>query len=248
MGLATETESREFEALQAQYPEIAAARDAYERALEERLLQDAPPPPAFLKEKIMARVSSEQTAIDYENNNVVEAPVRQMNPWKWMAAASVVLLAGSLLWAVSTNNKYQELKATTAQNSELQKQLEETRSQLAALQQDAATLQKPGMKVASLQGLPTTPTAQVTVAWDTTSKDVYLIVNNLPKPASDEQYQLWALFNGKPVDMGVFDIKQEKLLVKMKNAQGAQAFAITLERKGGSPTPTMEKMTVYGKL
>lgn len=249
MGLATETESREFEALQAQYPDIAAARDALERALEERLLQDAPSPPPFLKDKVLQEVAAVQsTTGSYEDNGYEETPVRRLNPWKWVAAASVILLAGSLFWAILTNNKYQELKATTAQNSELQTQLEDAKSQLAALQQDAAALRKPGMKLASLQGLPATPTAQVTVAWDTTSKDVYLIVNNLPQPASDEQYQLWALFNGQPVDLGVFDIKQEKLLVKMKNAQGAQAFAITLERKGGSPTPTMNKMTVYGKL
>ncbi|MCW3075255.1 MAG: hypothetical protein JWP69_2324 [Flaviaesturariibacter sp.] len=248
MGLTTETESREFEALQAQYPEIAAARDAFERALEERLLQDASPPPSFLKEKILKDLETAQSSGVYNNDQAEEAPVRQMNPWKWMAAASVILLAGSVLWGVSTNNKYQELKATASTNQALQTELEQTKARLSALQQDASALQKPGIKMASLQGLPATPTAQVTVAWDTTSKDVYLIINNLPQPASDQQYQLWALLDGKPVDLGVFDIKQEKLLVKMKNAQGAQAFAITLEPKGGNPTPTMDKMTVYGKL
>lgn len=248
MGLATEAESQEFETLQAQYPEIAAAKDAFERSLEERLLQDAPPPPAFLKEKILKGLETAQASGSYEDNSYEEAPVRQLNPWKWVAAASVILLAGSLFWAVSTNSKYQQLKASASGNTELQTELDQTKAQLTALQQDASTLQKPGMKMASLQGTPNVPTAQATIAWDTTSKDVYLIVNNLPKPASDQQYQLWALFNGQPVDLGVFDVKQERLLVKMKNAQGAQAFAITLERKGGSPAPTMNTMTVYGKL
>ena len=32
-----------------------------------------------------------------------------------------------------------------------------------------------------------------------------------------------------------YDLKQKKLLLRMKNAQGAQAFAITLEKKGGKP-------------
>jgi anti-sigma-K factor RskA len=32
-------------------------------------------------------------------------------------------------------------------------------------------------------------------------------------------------------------IGQRRLLLKMKNAAGAQAFAITLETAGGNPTP-----------
>jgi anti-sigma-K factor RskA len=44
------------------------------------------------------------------------------------------------------------------------------------------------------------------------------------------------LLNGKPVDLGVFDIKKERLLIQAKNTRGAEAFAITLENKGGSPT------------
>ncbi|MDB5251508.1 MAG: anti-sigma factor [Flaviaesturariibacter sp.] len=247
MGMTTEAEAREFEALQAQYPEIASARDAFERSLEERLLQDAPPPPAFLKERIRASLDAVQASADADEAAADEAPVRRLNPWKWVAAATVILLAGSLYWAVTTNNKYESLRAENARTEALQAELDQTKAALTALQQDASTLQKPGMKMASLKGTPDAPTAQVTVAWDTTSKDVYLIVNNLPQPASDQQYQLWALLGGKPVDLGVFDVRQEKLLLKMKNAQNAEAFAITLERKGGSPTPA-GTMTVYGKL
>jgi anti-sigma-K factor RskA len=34
----------------------------------------------------------------------------------------------------------------------------------------------------------------------------------------------------------------------MKNIPRAQAFAITLEKKGGNPTPTMEQMFVMGSI
>jgi hypothetical protein len=37
-------------------------------------------------------------------------------------------------------------------------------------------------------------------------------------------------------------------MFQMKNIAGAQAFAITLEPKGGSQNPTMEKMYVMGKI
>jgi anti-sigma-K factor RskA len=73
------------------------------------------------------------------------------------------------------------------------------------------------------------------------------LTNNLPVPANDKQYQLWAIFNGKPVDLGVFDIKKERLLIQARNTQGAEAFAITMEKKGGSPSPE-GTMYVMGKI
>jgi anti-sigma-K factor RskA len=57
--------------------------------------------------------------------------------------------------------------------------------------------------------------------------------------------------DGQPIDLGVIDnehfIKQDRLLLKAKNTQNAQAFAITLEKKGGNPTPE-GKMIVLGNL
>jgi anti-sigma-K factor RskA len=59
---------------------------------------------------------------------------------------------------------------------------------------------------------------------------------------------LWAMVNGKPVDLGVFDAQNQpkKLLLAMKEVGDAQAFAVTLEKRGGSASPTMEKMVVLG--
>lgn len=88
-----------------------------------------------------------------------------------------------------------------------------------------------------------------TVYWDSRSKDVYLLVNNLPKPSPDKQYQLWAIVDGKPVDAGMLDMEDTNsgsLVHKMRNIPKAQAFAITLENKGGSTSPTMEAMYVMG--
>ena len=96
------------------------------------------------------------------------------------------------------------------------------------------------------------PQAQATIFWDTTgTRDVYMVINNLPQTPSDKQYQLWALLDGKPIDLGVFDleVEQKRLLVKMKNVQNAQAFAITLEQRGRSNPEVPEgKIYVVGNL
>jgi anti-sigma-K factor RskA len=236
LGIATEAERLEFEQTCAAYPEVAEARDAFERSLENHLVLDAPPPPAFIRERVMQEVKP--AATNNYSPDTEEAPVRRMNPWKWVAAASLVLLAGMAYWAFSINQKYNDL---AARQQATEKELQQSTAQLQNMQQDAAMLRKPGMRSVSLKGTPEAPGAQSTIYWDTTgnNKDVYLMINNLPQPPSAKQYQLWALLDGKPTDLGVFDfdVSEQRLLLRMKNIQNAQAFAITLEDKGGKPAP-----------
>ncbi|HVF97621.1 MAG TPA: anti-sigma factor [Flavisolibacter sp.] len=249
LGLATDAERLEFEQQCTAYPEVLEARNAFERSLEEQLVQDAVAPPAFLKDKILASVGSATPENVSSYNEEIETPVRRMNVWKWVAAASLVLLAGAAFWGYTANEKYQEL---AARQTGIEKQLQATNTELAAMKSDAETLYKPGMKMVSLKGTAQAPQSYTTIYWDTTgvSKDVYLMVNNLPQPASDKQYQLWALLDGKPIDLGVFDydVRQKRLLVKMKNVQNAQAFAISLEKRGGSETAPEGSIYVLGNL
>jgi len=249
LGLLADSERLEFEAICAQYPEVAEARDQFELTLEATLLQDAAPPPPFVKEKLLqaVKVAGGVSGVDEEEQR---APVVQINWWKWIAAASVVLLAASVLWGINTNKKYQQAQDLAQENTLLQTRLDSAEQQLSELTMVATTLQKPEIKAASLQGTPVSPASFANVYWDTTSKDVYLLINNMPTPATDKQYQLWAMLNGKPVDLGVIDSRvwQQKLMIKMKGVDKAQAFAITLEPRGGSVNPTMEQMYVVGKM
>ena len=71
----------------------------------------------------------------------------------------------------------------------------------------------------------------------------------MPSNDDDHQYQLWALVDGKPVDLGVFDSSENNSGMKrMKSVKGAQAFAVTLEPKGGSVNPTMDQMMAIGNI
>ena len=66
--------------------------------------------------------------------------------------------------------------------------------------------------------------------------------------AQENQYQLWAIIDGKPVDAGVFD-NNFKGLLKMKDVgTGAATFAVTIEPRGGRQTPTLETMQVAGNV
>jgi anti-sigma-K factor RskA len=241
MGLASEAERQEFEVNCAQYPEIAEARNAFEVALEEQLIKDALPAPDFLKRQIEEKLQSSTAETVSTESDEDQTPVRRVGPWRWLAAASLILMAASVYWAITTNKKYQNLQA---KNRDLENQIQQSTTLASEMEDDLDKLRNHPMKTVALKG--EDARAFAIVYWDTVStlKDVYLMVNNLPQPASDKQYQLWALLNGQPIDLGMIEVKQQRLLYRMKNVQNAQAFAITLEPKGGSQQPTTSPIAV----
>jgi anti-sigma-K factor RskA len=235
LGLATEQERAEFEKLSLEYPELVQARLAFERVLEVQAIENAIDPPVSARNSLMKRLNFTG---DQKQTTLVKHLPGNNNWWKYAAAACLVLLAASLYWNISLYNKNKKLDADYTEKI----------AKLNEMKEDMHVLQNPGIKMATMKGMDASPQSFATVYWDTTSHDVYLLANNLPRPASDKQYQLWAIFKGKPVDLGVFDIKEERLLIRAKNAQGAEAFAITLEKKGGSPEGPKGDMYVMGNL
>ena len=237
LGMATEPECRELDQLCIQYPEILAARNAFEISLEEEALRDAPPAPAGGKEIFLAAISNPgKVEVMREEAPREEAKVFPM--WKWVAAASLILFAASSYWALSLNNQKSDL---VKENFRLRSSYDSASTALQSFKTDASILREPSIRTASLTS---GSTAYATIYWDTTSTDVYLLLSNLPKAASDKQYQLWALLNGQPIDLGMIEAREERLLYRMKNVRDAQAFAITLEPKGGSPAPTSTPIAV----
>ena len=236
LGLASPEEQLDFERTCQQHREVLQARIDFESAMEQQAMQNAIAPPPALKQQIKDAVLPPEARIIPINT---DAPPAKSNWFKYAAAACVILLAGSLYWNINQGNRNKKLQASY---DEVVKDYDSMALRLAEVEDeiDMMTL-NPSVKMAAMKGKEISPASYATVYWDSTSKDVYLLINNLPKPPSEKQYQLWALLDGQPIDVGMIDndvfIGQKKLLLRMKNVNGAQAFAITLEEKGGSPTP-----------
>jgi len=63
------------------------------------------------------------------------------------------------------------------------------------------------------------------------------------------QYQLWAMIDNQPIDLGIFEGGLVEGLIKMKDiGMGATVFTVTVEPRGGSETPSMETMQVAGNV
>jgi len=248
LGLLTAQERFEFEQYCEAYPELKEARTAFELALEKQAMENSIIPHAELRQKIASKIFD-------ENKAAPVIPIQTTTPGKFnwarlVAAACIVLLAGSIWWNMNLKNENDKLKEN---NVAMQNDLKNSQDSIAQIMAMANNIQKEGMKMVGLNGTANSPRSFATVYWDTASHDVYLLVNNLPKPASDEQYQLWALLKTnnqlQTIDLGMLHLSQKPLQVyKMTNAREAQAFAITLEKKDGNPDPNLQKIYVMSNL
>ncbi len=215
-------------------------------------------PRAAVKDKVMAGIRSETnnpvrkltpSAVTEGTGKVV--PMNRINTW--LAAASVFLLFG-LGFAIYFMNE--ELGK---QENEIASLNEKYNSQVAANDSTATVFSKFSEQLALinhqntkkiiLSGVANTPDAKAIVYWNTQSGRIIINPSALPAPPSDKQYQLWALLDGKPIDAGVFDITKDSInLHEVKNIGNAQAFAVTLEQKGGVASPTLTAMYVMGAI
>jgi len=264
VGIATDEEMRELEAAMAQYPAVAAQVEACRRSMEAYVIMQGIDPQPDIKASLFSQINNEpnlQEGLpvpdkDLQQPKVVSMQETKSLSWKWIAAAAAVLLVGSLVLNYVFFNRYKEFREykdkyqslLVSQNSILSKSnLYKTR--LEQMQESMEIIQDPKVLKVPMPGTKAFPEALATVFWNPSSQQVYLKVNKLPEPTADKQYQLWAIVDGKPVDMGVFEMGDTaSLLQKMKVTGKAQMFAITLEKKGGALAPTMEQMYVAGKI
>ncbi len=245
LGQATEAEQREFESVCAKYPEIAQAKEAFELSLEEQLMKEGLEPPPALKQQIL-----ETIAVAAVEGNVIKKQmvhttlVHSITVWKSIAAAFIILLAGTCYYTYSLNNKYQK---SQRENNELQNQLATSNinNPIIALN---PIVKKTSTKWAAMIEPTNASHCMAHVYWDTVSKNIYLLLGNVPAPVSHKQFQLWALQDSQPVDLGVFDATKEGQVLQMKKLYKAKAFIITLEPRGGSTTPTMKTIYATAKL
>ena len=254
LGLASQEDSAEFERMCSAHSDVRQAREAFELQLEETLFSQKVEVPKEIKASIFSKIGMEQDSPAPRIPLKKPALVPRVGFARYVAAASLILLTGSVLLNLYLIDQY---KKSIAQNKELlasQIQVAGTnqslQTRLESYENAVSLMKNPQMAIVKMTSVATSPDPSgiATVYWNMDSKTVYLFVNQLPKPVADKQYQLWAIVDGKPVDAGVFDIEEGASFVKLKTIPKAEAFAITLEKKGGSLSPTMSAMYVMGKV
>jgi hypothetical protein len=161
----------------------------------------------------------------------------------WIVAASVglLLLVFSFFLLSQLRTSQDALGSLRTANGSLQSEMRQLRDKQTQSEQTLALLRQPGVRTLELKGNEKAPQGDMLVFWNAKTRQVAVEVKSLPKLRPDQQYQLWSLVGGKPVDAGVFDTNQ--LLQRLnRSIDRADAFAVTVEKRGGSPTPTLSTL------
>lgn len=255
LGHASPEEAGILECVIKNNAEVKEAFEEVQKTMEKLATAQAVTPPSDLKAKIWNKIQKEQSSEEgIPVNSIEEAPVakpldanveiKRNNNWKTLGIAASVLfllsIAGNLFWL---NKQSENQKEIARMNSEKQSQ----NVAMQKMNQKMAMFSNPDMQMVMLRGVEKHQDAKAMVFWDKKTKEVYLNADNLPKAPEGMQYQLWAIADGKPVNAGMYSEDKDSLIA-LANISKAQAFAITLEKEGGSSVPTMENMFVMGEI
>lgn len=202
-----------------------AEQDAELRALVEELeettatLAHAAPlrmPPPELKGRVMDAIR--------QDNRIVSMPA--VSAWLPWALAACALITAAALWF---------------QNEALREQTQVQHAELAQLRgRDALT----SVQIATLSAkVAAYEKALAVVVYDSKEQRGLLKLADFPAPAAGKDYQLWVIEPGgaPPVSAGVVPIQSGGVsrvaFHPERKISGVDAFAISVEQSGGSPSP-----------
>ncbi len=258
LGAVSEQERREVECLSGIYPELKQELGQITQSLEDYAFLHSEEPPADLRNRIMAHLEFLPT--DNEElriaKNAPQAVVRPLHTsaepdvtyrFTWLVAASVglaVLVFSGYMFTQLSQSR-QTVDALNASNIQLNDAVQQLRRQQERDQQAVALLTAPGTRTVRVLGNDKAPKGELAVYWNSNEQKVAVAVRSLPTLPTDKQYQLWAMVDGKPVDAGVFDPTTGVQSLNRAVAR-AQAFAVTIEQRGGSPTPNLSTLLAVG--
>ena len=187
--------------------------------------------PLHLREKILEKFGDEKvpsTASMKSNEGNKVIPFFRPLTWlPWAMAAGLMITCG---WLYGERGKLQE-------------QLEAEQNKRDVCEIQLAILDPMGDKAHG----------SATVAWDSTMQTGVITAQDMPRPAANEDYQLWVMDDQheKPVDAGVVRVGDKgamKAMFKPKQKiSDTGKFAISIEPKGGMPQPSGKIVMLGGK-
>lgn len=253
LGEVSDQERSEVEANLLRYPELREELAKIEEAQEALLMRTAIKPPARVKDKLFGEIDRNDGTIEQH-----KAPAARVIPleassakwWKLATAASVSVAVITSYLALNykgeLQNTRERLDNLIAQNQQIAQDYNTVNQRLDKIESTIRIIDNPSYRRIILKGTDAAKGSLASVYWNESTSEVYLSVQQLRDISKDQQFQLWAIVDGKPVDAGVFNLAEG--IIRMKDIRNASAFAVTIEPEGGSVSPTLSSMQVIGTI
>lgn len=262
LGSVTDQERREVECMSSIYPELKDELLAIQSTIESYVESIAVEPPPQVKASILAAIKEveqegPQLKVLHSEPKLAtqkDAKIVPMKPiMKWAVAASIIPIIGlGMMYFGERNSRMEAVDQLAKVEASVEQNFKDSLSNLQiSLQQNKeyqSLILDESTEEILLAGTDVSPESQARVFWSSTKEEFMIVSDRLPTPVSGKQYQLWAIADGVPVDLGVLDKSVNVGSLKKIKLSNVQAFAITLEKEGGNPTPTMDQMYVMGAI
>jgi hypothetical protein len=102
---------------------------------------------------------------------------------------------------------------------------------------DLSVMHNENNTVFFLQAADSTKRYFARVYWNRFTHQTFIDIQNMPASPEGKAYQLWAHNSAKPVDAGLIRLRDDRLLVAMKNIEKADRWSVTVEPSSGSLVP-----------
>ena len=254
MGELNEEEMLEVDRLAEQYPIVQEELNELRESLNGYAKKSGKTVPSSVLDNVMQVVTEDEKEafVRTLNEDDPQVIVKRVNVFPvWSIAATILLFVSfgfNIFFFSRLENTEDQFNQLVQNNSLLASDFQNTTQQLDyAKLRIAHFLNEDNIHV-RMDGLDLSPQSFANVFWNRKTNSVFISVDNLPEPPHDHQYQLWAIKEGQaPIDAGIFD--HSLLIQELKVIRGnVAAFAVTLEKEGGSPIATVDKTYVKGFL
>ncbi|PSL03367.1 anti-sigma factor [Cecembia rubra] len=259
LGELNEREQQEVMEMAARYPAIQKELEELEQSMFAFDHRSGINPSEGVKNRIMETLyAGEQPtdaalpAAEKERNATTDGGIHRniSFPWKiWAVAASLAALiasAAALYFATRYYQSQEDYLALMMERSVLAEELDIKQTRFEQVEEVLAG----DFERVSLSGtaFEIQEDAKLNVFWNPDKALVYVTVQNLALLGADQDYQLWAIGEDGPIGIGLINPQDKNILQKMDAVVAAGAFAITIEPKGGSLSPTLEKLVALGEV
>jgi anti-sigma-K factor RskA len=256
LGELSELERAEVVAMAAKFPEVQKELDDLEEAMFAIDELTGKIPSAAIKTKIFDSLDTELRDEKTIKPGMapVEGKVVPLSPWKSFAvAASVVAVLASaiaIFYASKFYEKEQQFTALLQEQSVMASNLNQVKLEFEEKEFQLDKLVAGDFRLVKLKGesLTMQKDASVNLFWDQSIQEVFVAVNNLNELSEEFDYQLWAIGDQGPIGIGLVNEGMKMTLQQMQAVAQAGTFAITIEPKGGSESPTLDKLVVIGNV
>lgn len=259
LGAATPAEKQEVEAMLQKSAEVRAALDQIQQDLEAFATLHAVEPDEKLRDKILGSISSAKPANSTgQNPKVITLNTPPQSRVRSFAiAASLVLVVSIGINIYQWKNtgtltaEKQKLDSSIsieqAQKIALTQQIVAAKEQLDRTSNDLNFLRSPMTKNVALNSVVKDHPMNAVVYVDMSNMQLAVDPMTLPATSADQKYVLWAMVDGKPVNVGDFDLESNAGLMMLKTSPQTDTYAISLEKTGNVTTPA-GPIYVMGKM